>query len=79
MPPCLSFLIQVISDPQVSFTKKISQRVFLMLKNTQDPTPLGAPFPPVTPATAICIHLSPVDAPQGFVLVTDWLSALIKG
>ena len=27
-----------------------------MLKNIQDPTPLGAPFPPVTPSTAICIH-----------------------
>ena len=44
-PPCLSFLIQVRNDPQASFTKQRSQRVFLMLKTIQDPTPLGAPSP----------------------------------
>ena len=27
-----------------------------MLKTIQDSTPLGAPFPPVTPTTTICIH-----------------------
>lgn len=55
-PPCLSFLIQVINDPQASFTKQRSQRVFLMLKTIQDSTPPGAPFPTVTPTTTICIR-----------------------